>query len=486
MADIDLDGNYDLIFSFHNRNWTRIFFGTPSHTSFSLFYPANSSFPFRTRTLDVHGITVGPVSTRTRKRLAVFSVGGSRGTKLRPPEVYEFEGRAIREVTRKSGLGRRATRPRTALFLELGGRNKTEMRRNWGGPDVVFVGFNVPREGREQWGYENQRGKWSLVEEGIGEYGRQKRGSAELTDVDGDGFMEIISIQELRIYKNMGRFQTKEITKQVVPREMMIEKLSITAVCELDYDNDGMWDLYVARAGKLIGKERDFENVDDVLLRNVNGRYVDVSREAGIPQGTNSVGVTVGDVNNDGWVDIIVILTGGKDMVLLNRGNGRFQRVDGLIPKENGEIGNNAVAVDYDQDGAVDLLVGHGGVKNGQFGRYMVLRNQRRLGGWVLVRVLNAPDGSATSLHAVVEVERDDGRKWWRRVGSRGAQAGGTSYVDMVHIGVGERGGRVNVTVTWVGGEKEVREDVKVGSKVTVGVLPAIVRTERRGGGNGV
>ena len=62
-----------------------------------------------------------------------------------------------------------------------------------------------------------------------------------------------------------------------------------------DYDNDGDLDLYVAN---------DFGRNN--LYRNDDGRFRDVAGEAGVEDISAGMGVTWGDVDNDGWMDIHV------------------------------------------------------------------------------------------------------------------------------------------------------------------------------------
>lgn len=94
-------------------------------------------------------------------------------------------------------------------------------------------------------------------------------------------------------------------------------------------------------------------------------------------------------------------------MILMNRGNGQFRRVNRLIPKTKGDVGNHAVAVDYNLDGRLDAIVGHGKVGKTGYGPYLLLKNNMALTNrshYLLVTVRNDPTRAATPLHAVVTV----------------------------------------------------------------------------------
>ncbi len=89
-----------------------------------------------------------------------------------------------------------------------------------------------------------------------------------------------------------------------------------TQTAFFDYDNDGDLDAYVLNHNVKDFKRFDVEAVHfmrdslagDRLLRNDNGRFVDVSVNAGIkgnPIGFG-LGISTADLNGDGWMDIYV------------------------------------------------------------------------------------------------------------------------------------------------------------------------------------
>src|SRR5262245_30621303 len=88
-----------------------------------------------------------------------------------------------------------------------------------------------------------------------------------------------------------------------------------------DFDNDGRLDIYLIQNGRpgSAAKNRLFRQKDD-------GTFEDVSAGSGLDVAGHGMGVAVGDVNNDGWPD--VLLTGYRGVRLfLNNGNGTFTEV---------------------------------------------------------------------------------------------------------------------------------------------------------------
>ncbi len=95
----------------------------------------------------------------------------------------------------------------------------------------------------------------------------------------------------------------------------------------IDYDNDGWKDLFVAQSHVMDnieyfqGNVRYLESL--LLLRNVRGRFEDVSALSGDPFRTLQAarGAAFGDLDNDGQMDIVVSCLDGKPMVLRNQGS---------------------------------------------------------------------------------------------------------------------------------------------------------------------
>lgn len=475
VADLDSDGVYDIILNFHNRNFSRIYMGNGDGT-FKLFIDPRTRRPFSPKVLDAHGISVAQLTASSTDRIISFSVGGGRGTNKRSAEMYIMTAsRDLTDVTNSRGLGKVVSRPRNTMFMDLQLKSNWRRRREGGGPDALFVNFLIPPNGATQFAYRNIRGFYSLVR-GIGDFKFQQRGHTELTDIDGDGVMEVVSIQQLRFYQLVRPFTFLEITRAVLPSGLKFGDLTVTAVAELDYDNDGDFDLYVARADRALVTNRIpvvGDDYSDILLRNEGGFYTDATSSAGIPRGTDSIGVTVGDFNNDGFVDVLVVLYDEPDIILMNTGNGKFRRVSGRIPKKKGDKGNHAVAVDYDLDGQLDAIVGHGKVGDASLGPYLLLKNSVALTGrshYLLVTVRNDPTRAATSLHAVVTVFLKGMRRIVRRVGSRGAQGGGVSYLDTVHFGLGDQSVALVVHVQWTSRIQQTQRNVQANRRVFFGV----------------
>ena len=137
-------------------------------------------------------------------------------------------------------------------------------------------------------------------------------------------------------------------------------------VALLDYNNDGLLDIFLVNSGKLGDPERlpaDFSRREAVFWnrlyrQNKDGSFADVTEEAGLSDagGNYGMGAAAGDYDNDGFADLFVT-SYGKSVLYRNNGDGTFSDVTGAAGA--GVTGWSASAgfFDYDNDGLLDLFV---------------------------------------------------------------------------------------------------------------------------------
>ncbi|WP_397571258.1 CRTAC1 family protein [Schlesneria sp. T3-172] len=123
----------------------------------------------------------------------------------------------------------------------------------------------------------------------------------------------------------------------------------------LDFDRDGNWDLYLGQGGVADADTTD-DQPSDVLYRNVDGRFVDVSLAAGIVEKRYGQGVAIGDLDNDGFDDVFVTNIGGNVM-WHNQGDGSFRVLSDWSEVEWQGWSTTAAWADLDLDGDLDLYV---------------------------------------------------------------------------------------------------------------------------------
>jgi len=131
-----------------------------------------------------------------------------------------------------------------------------------------------------------------------------------------------------------------------------------TGVAWIDYDQDGLMDLYFVQSGATDAYSPAHPLRSALFHNNGDGTFSDVTNKADVGgEGHYGQGVAVGDFNNDGYPDLYV--TGyGRAILYRNNGDGTF--TDVTAPSGVGDDGNwssSAGWFDFDKDGWLDLVV---------------------------------------------------------------------------------------------------------------------------------
>jgi hypothetical protein len=150
------------------------------------------------------------------------------------------------------------------------------------------------------------------------------------------------------------------------PQKYLIETMP-GGVALLDYNNDGLLDIFLVNGGHVTNPMQLPENFDRhdpkywnrLYRQNKDGSFTDVTEQAGLSKagdGNYGMGVAVGDYDNDGYPDLYVT-SYGKNILYHNNGDGTFTDVTAKAGVAGGGWSVSAGFFDYDNDGKLDLFV---------------------------------------------------------------------------------------------------------------------------------
>ena len=122
----------------------------------------------------------------------------------------------------------------------------------------------------------------------------------------------------------------------------------------IDFDLDGWSDLYLVAAG---GRPPNQDSAANALFRNLDGQFQSVENETGTADEGFGQGVSVGDVNEDGFPDLLV-LNYGRNRLYVNNGDGTFRDASDQMPAAaDDEWSSSGAIADLDGDGLSDIVV---------------------------------------------------------------------------------------------------------------------------------
>ena len=120
----------------------------------------------------------------------------------------------------------------------------------------------------------------------------------------------------------------------------------------IDFDSDGWTDIYLASCGT---EPLSNEAGDGRLFRNIGGEFVQAGDLAGIHDRGFAQGVAAGDINEDGFTDL-VLLNYGYDQVFINNGDGTFAEKSNWIKDSESNWSTSGAIADVDLDGISDFI----------------------------------------------------------------------------------------------------------------------------------
>ena len=146
-----------------------------------------------------------------------------------------------------------------------------------------------------------------------------------VADLTGDGHLDVYVCRRYlanRLFANDGKGNFTDVSSTSA---LSIRGFSSQAAV-LDYDRDGDLDVYVVNSGEPRRKGYLNSGLCDKLFRNDGGgAFTDVTAASGINDKGYGLSASIGDLNNDGWLDLVVTNDfEERDAIYLNNRNGTF------------------------------------------------------------------------------------------------------------------------------------------------------------------
>jgi hypothetical protein len=201
-----------------------------------------------------------------------------------------------------------------------------------------------------------------------------------VADYDNDGFDDIYitTVGSNHLFHNLGNGKFVDVTVEAGVGDPGFS----TSAVWFDYDNDGKLDLFVTHyidwsiakdqyctldnKNKSYCTPQTYKGESSTLFHNKgDGTFENVTKRAGLHDPTSkSLGVTMLDYDNDGWMDLFVANDTEPNKLYHNNHNGTFTDTAvqvGVAFSESGRVraGMGVDAGDYDGSGWQSLVIGN-------------------------------------------------------------------------------------------------------------------------------
>jgi hypothetical protein len=185
-----------------------------------------------------------------------------------------------------------------------------------------------------------------------------------VADFDNDGLQDVLITyvdDDHRLYRNAGNAKFEDVTAR---GNLGGKGLVGGPATALDFDRDGLLDLYIGYFGDYLKGElptlsrRNSNALPDKLFRN-KGNFVfeDVSAGSGVENTGWAQSVGHLDFDGDGWEDLICGNDFGTNAWYRNLGNGKFEDVSSKIGTDKPSYTMNVGITDLNRDGRPDVYI---------------------------------------------------------------------------------------------------------------------------------
>ena len=201
---------------------------------------------------------------------------------------------------------------------------------------------------------------------GYDENGRTFAGmGVDAGDYDNDGWPDLVittlSNETYPLYRN-----NKDLSFSWATTVTAVGQISLLysgwGTHFIDFDNDGLRDIFVAQGHVLDTIEKTTSYLKykqpPLLMRNIGKSFVNVSNSAGPPFNTPVAarGAAFGDLNNDGQIDVVINVLNGPPLLIQNQGSSNGWLGISLVGSKSNRAGIGARVIVMDDTGRKQIF----------------------------------------------------------------------------------------------------------------------------------
>jgi len=214
------------------------------------------------------------------------------------------------------------------------------------GDNDLYVGSYDPfSQTYKHYLFNNKMGRFKDISKDAGLIHSGKESSATFADFDNDGFPDLFIVKNGGdvLYRNGG----KGIFEDVTSKTKIGNKTGGTKSLFLDLDHDGDLDLFETNSGS-----------NRVLRNNGDGTFEDQTEHMGFSDSNiNSRDAGFGDFDDDGDIDLVVVNQNAGPMLYSNQRQGIFKNIADKSGLKSIAGANSVTVGDYNNDGFLDMFI---------------------------------------------------------------------------------------------------------------------------------
>ena len=295
-------------------------------------------------------------------------------------------------------------------------------------------------------------------------------------DKDGHIDLHVVNFGQSNVlYRNNGDGTFTDVTP-MTGMNLPVTDAFVTFFLDVDNDadldifisNSGSFQAFIA--GQITGSATHDGDRQVLYRNNGDGTFTDITRESGLYHAFGAMGANFGDINSDGYLDIY-LATGApqmgrleRDALFRNNGDGTFTDATAALGFGNVGKGHGVTFGDVDTDGDVDVYVPVGGAFIGDQWHNLFYRNNGTGNNWITLKLVGVKS-NRDGIGAKVTL-RIGGDVIYREV-SGGCGFGSTNSLSL-EIGLGAHANVDTLEIVWPSGQIDTHRNLSVNQRLVI------------------